>query len=201
VKDLVELHGGSVAIASAGAGRGTTVTVTLPSRSAMDIAALPRFDDAPLLGSPRNLAGVRVLVVDDDPDAVEIVTRTLVGAGAAVASAASAAEALSALSAGGDDARPHVIIADVDLPSEKGYALLPQLRRLPAGRVPAVAVSASATKKDRSRAVKAGFTGHVAKPFMPRLLVMAVAGALADDAPDRRHVVRDPASARRRTDP
>jgi PAS domain S-box-containing protein len=203
VKDLVELHGGVVTLDSAGVGAGTTATVTLPSRTPFDVASLPESLVAPQPEPHRNLAGVRVLLVDDDPDAVEIVTRTLVDAGAIVAAATSAEEAIAALSAGADEERPHVVVADIGPPAESGYTLLSGLRALPAGlggRLPVVSVSAFATTSDRRRAIKAGFESHVAKPFVPRLLLMAVAGALTGSAPERRGTVRQHPSSRRRSD-
>ena len=185
VKQLVELHGGTVRVSSDGPGRGATFTVALPVR-----VTAPAADDAGPRGSPRattdeaadaasaaarpHLGGVRVLAVDDEPDARGLVRRALAGCGAEVQLASSAAEALAALARG---PVPDVIVSDVGMPDADGYELIRQVRRLPAPArdVPAVALTAYARPADRVRALAAGFNLHTAKPVDPAELVVIVA--------------------------
>jgi signal transduction histidine kinase len=178
VRHLVELHGGTVAVASPGEGRGATFTVRLPAQgTAPD---LPRHEPAAAGGAgerPR-LDGLHVLVVDDEADARELTARMLGGAGARVTAAASAAAALGAL----EGELPDVLVVDLGMPGEDGYALLRQVRALPAARggaLPAAALTAYARAEDRARALAAGFQIHLAKPVDPPELVAAVAGLAA----------------------
>jgi PAS domain S-box-containing protein len=194
VKDLVELHGGTVKVDSGGAGMGTTFSVLLPSRAETGVVKPAVASvDARIRTTTESLAGVRVIVVDDDEDAIELLTRTLVDAGAAVAAVSSAAEAIATICAVADAERPHVVVAEIGSPAEDGYSLLRQVRALPArlgGRLPAVAVSAFATAQDRKRALRAGFKDYVVKPITPRLLLAAVANAIAVGPPERRQSAR-----------
>jgi signal transduction histidine kinase len=179
VRDLVELHGGTVAAHSDGEGRGTTFAVRLPLAMADDAegaerAAAPR----PAGGStPPDLTGVRVLVVEDDLDARDLLERTLAGAGAEVATAASVPAALAAL----DLRVPDVLVSDIGMPEQDGYDLIRAIRaRDPAagGNVPAVALTALARPDDRRRVLAAGFQIYVAKP--PEITeLLAVVASLA----------------------
>jgi len=173
VRQLVELHGGTIRADSDGEGRGATFTVNLPAarRDALD-RALP--GDAATPAQPNDmpsLDGVRVLVVDDDVAAREMVTAALTHCGARVASAASAAEARSALAENGC----HVLLVDIAMPGEDGYALMRDLR-IRGLRLPAAALTAQAHDADRVRALNAGFTVHISKPIGARDLADAVAG-------------------------
>jgi signal transduction histidine kinase/CheY-like chemotaxis protein len=178
VRHLVEAHGGSVAAASDGPGKGATFTVRLPvtpARPRRAQTAAPASDGA--APSPRpfaTLERVRVLIVDDDPDTVEVVRQVLESAGAQVTAAASAGEALAALSA----RPPDVLLSDLGMPGEDGYALIRKIRSLdPArgGRVPAAALTAYAQAEDRRQALLAGFQVYLPKPVEPAELTAAVA--------------------------
>ena len=120
------------------------------------------------------LRGVRVLVVDDQADARDLLDRLLADRGAEVATASSAAEALTAVAG----FRPHVLVSDLGMPDEDGYELMRKLRALPAdqgGTIPAAAVSALARPEDERRALAAGFQLHLAKPVEVPGLIAAVA--------------------------
>ncbi|HYE18096.1 MAG TPA: ATP-binding protein [Tepidisphaeraceae bacterium] len=188
VKQLVETHGGSVRADSAGAGRGSTFTVSLPVTAVRPVVeAGDPTDPGPVPTSPadgrhgaddtrvmRRLDGLHLLVVDDEADARDLVRRLLEGRGARVTTAASAVEALARLRAD----RPDVLVSDIGMPDEDGYALIARVRALgPAegGDTPAVALTAYARAEDRARALRAGFGGHVVKPVEPAELVGLVA--------------------------
>jgi PAS domain S-box-containing protein len=184
VKHLVELHGGTVRAKSPGPGRGSTFCVDLPlmvihppqeetyrthPRAQPSVAS---WADQP------SLEGVTVLVVDDEPDALALVKRLLEGCGARVLAAASAREALDLVVA----ERPHMIVSDVGMPGEDGYDFIRKVRALPAahgGRTPAAALTAFARAEDRTRALRAGYQTHVAKPVEPTELIAVVASLAA----------------------
>ncbi|HXH84748.1 MAG TPA: GAF domain-containing protein, partial [Candidatus Tectomicrobia bacterium] len=184
VRHLVDLHGGSVEARSEGAGKGATFVVRLPSpRGAVGASDVREADVAavPPQGTPR-LEGVRVLVVDDDTDSLELVRVVLRQAGAAVVTATSAAEALVALR----EARYEVVLTDVEMPGEDGYSFVRRLRATPGGaRIPVVALTAYGRVEDRVRTKSAGFALHVAKPAQPEEIVAAVA-SVVDRGPARR---------------
>ena len=174
VRHIVELHGGTVTAASPGQGRGATFTIRLPAGDRpiepAAAAAVPirYFDVAPLLG------GRTILVVEDHDDARELIVRVLQSAGAHVVSAAAAAEAIERVAT----ARPDVLVIDIGLPDEDGYALLHRVRALHGDAVPAIALTAYARATDRERAIAAGFQQHVVKPVDPQQLVEIVAATL-----------------------
>jgi CheY-like chemotaxis protein/anti-sigma regulatory factor (Ser/Thr protein kinase) len=175
VRELVELHGGTVHAASEGRGRGSTFTVELPVRVETDEEAAV---SPALARASADLAGLRVLVVEDEPDAREIVVRSVTDFGADVTAVASADEALAWLRGQPGSKLPHVIIADIGMPDSDGYTFLHELRQLPAaagGTVPAIAVTAYVTSEDRRKALQAGFEAHLAKPVAPVTLVSAIA--------------------------
>jgi signal transduction histidine kinase/ActR/RegA family two-component response regulator len=182
VRHLVELHGGTVAVASGSDGLGTTFTVSLPVRTLGTVAsAVPAVEEstatlaATAAESP--LRGLRTLVVEDDPDSLEMVCTLLAQRGADVRPAASTAEALAVI----ERWRPDLLISDLGMPEEDGYTLIRRVRALPAergGQVPAVALSARTRPEDRIEALSAGFQMHVAKPVAPAEL-LAVAVTLA----------------------
>jgi len=172
VRQLVELHGGRVRAESPGEGRGSTFTVTLPLATAGHECEPQPIADAKL-DPPPTLAGLRVLLVDDQVGAREAVTAVLEQCGARVAVAASSAEALEALAR----FRPDVLLSDVGMPEEDGYALIRKVRALPSedgGRVPAAALTAYARVEDRRRALLAGYQAHVPKPVAPAELVAVI---------------------------
>ncbi|HYY05652.1 MAG TPA: ATP-binding protein [Candidatus Limnocylindria bacterium] len=172
VRQLVELHGGTVRAESPGEGQGATFTVSLPIRAVPLHGAegheRPDTADAP------SLAGLRVLVVDDEADARECLTTVLEQCGAVVTTVASAREALGALAS----LRPDILVSDIAMPGEDGYSLIEKIRVLEArcgGRIPAVALTAYAGPEDRRRALAAGYELYVSKPVTPEELVAAVA--------------------------
>ncbi|MFM9436737.1 signal transduction histidine kinase/ActR/RegA family two-component response regulator [Janthinobacterium sp. CG_23.3] len=186
VKSLVELHGGTVQARSAGSGLGATFTVCLPVMAlrrslysggrvqpGTEISPAPPF-------APANLSGIKVLVVDDEPDTRDLVRRLLEECHAEVVTAASAADTLALL----ERERPHVLISDIGMPDVDGYELLRRVRALGAergGKVPAIALTAFARSEDRTRALRAGYLAHVAKPVEPGELIATVA-SVADRA-------------------
>jgi len=173
VRQLVELHSGTVRVASAGVGRGATFTVKLP--------LVTRHKPAKSNGNVANetkisqsLKGVRVLVVDDEIDTRDLLKTVLSKQGARVTTAASAAAALSLLSR----VKPHVLISDVGMPGTDGYALMRRVRALPVdrgGNIPAVALTAYAREQDRKRAIDAGYQIHLTKPIEITQLSASVA--------------------------
>ncbi len=181
VRELVELHGGTATVQSSGLSQGTTFLVAVPARAAGAEAVTSRAARPSASISPAALKDVRVLVVENDIDAGEIVARALSDAGASVHAVSSAAEALSRMVTTGPGDRPHVIVTDIGMPDEDGYALLHDLRQLPpevGGLLPVIAVTAYASSDDTQRALAAGFTAHLAKPISPPALVSAVRAAV-----------------------
>jgi signal transduction histidine kinase/CheY-like chemotaxis protein/putative methionine-R-sulfoxide reductase with GAF domain len=175
VRHLAELHGGTVSAASEGPGRGASFTVRLPL-SVSVARALPEPPGAALPDAPRarSLEGLDVLIVDDDPDALELLRAILGAAGASVRSAASAAEALKRLEAH----VPDVVVSDVEMPGEDGYTLVRRLRQRPreaGGALPVVALTAYGGLRERVRALEAGFDMHIAKPADPVELTAVLA--------------------------
>lgn len=183
VKQLVELHGGTVRAKSGGRDLGTTFVVALPL-TALQPANEPEDEGrrhprggalaAPTLQRDLNLADVRVLVVDDEADARALVKRLLEERGATVTTNGSVAEALVSIQA----KRFDVLVSDIGMPEEDGYALIRQVRALTAergGAIPAVALTAYARSEDRMKAVRAGFQMHVTKPVEPAELLTMVA--------------------------
>jgi PAS domain S-box-containing protein len=175
VRHLVELHGGRVEATSGGLGHGARFTVHWPANTTAGERVGPSLERRSQRSASRpTFTSVRVLVVDDDADTREIVRTVLGDVGAQVIAAASAAEGLTLL----DEHVPDVIIADVGMPGEDGYAFIQRVRaRLsPRGiQPPAIALTAYAGAADRERALAAGFQRHVPKPFDPGTLTLAVA--------------------------
>jgi PAS domain S-box-containing protein len=178
VRQLVSAHGGTVSAASPGLGQGASFLVRLPARSVVSAInrRVPSAADplsAAEAGLPR-LDGMRLLVVDDEADALALVTEVLVAHGAHVDSVASAREALEWL----ESSTPDVIVSDIGMPGEDGYSLIRKIRALPAhrgGRTPAIALTAYARAEDAQRALSAGFQLHVVKPVEPARLAHVVA--------------------------
>ena len=179
VKQLVELHGGTVRANSLGEGQGATFVVTLP---VTPVHAEPSNADrfhptTPTLvagdGEQASLNGVKVLVVDDELDARELIGRILTQCEAQVVLAASATEALEIL----DRESIDVLVSDIGMPELDGYELMRRVRaRLDSSKLPAVALTAFARSEDRRRSIRAGFQIHIVKPVEPAELVTVVAG-------------------------
>ena len=184
VKHLIEQHGGTVAVSSEGAGQGACFTVELPAATPQTIAARPdraRYSPpSPLTPDIvlRDLTGMTVLVVDDEPDARDLIKRILSDCNAVVRTAHNAQAAIESLRT----APPDLLISDLGMPGTDGFALLAAVRALPAasgGAVPAVALTAFARSEDRLRALEAGFSAHISKPVEPSQLIATVASMKA----------------------
>ena len=180
VRHLVELHGGTVQAASNGEGEGAVFTVKLPvlpvyQREA-NVERVPSTErDTRLpVEYPDNLAGLEVLVVDDEADTLELIKVLLGQCGAEVTTARSSAEALELL----ERIRPNVIISDIGMPSEDGFEFIRKVRLLPperGGKIPAVALTAYARAEDRLRVLRSGYQMHISKPVELAELVAVVA--------------------------
>jgi signal transduction histidine kinase len=173
VRQLTELHGGTVRAESLGIDRGSRFIVALPAQQTAPAPDSGRHRAAVVNAGPPDLAGVRVMVVDDDRDARELLTATLGYYGADVTAADSAAEALALL----PEVRPDVLLSDIGMSGEDGYSFIRRVRSLPpdrGGHIPAVAITAYATAADRAEAMSSGFQLHVPKPFDPIELARTV---------------------------
>jgi PAS domain S-box-containing protein len=181
VRHMVELHGGRVEAESPGLGLGSTFRVRLPLL-VDESAPMPNPDrrrpvehePSSVEESGKPLAGITVLAVDDEPDALDLLEAVLGHGGATVLTASSAARALELV----ESARPDVLLSDVEMPEESGYALIKKVRALPperGGRTPAAALTAYARLEDRTRALRAGFQMHIPKPLNPTELAAIVA--------------------------
>lgn len=171
VRYLTELHGGAVSASSEGVDRGAEFRVRLPRAAAVPERTPRRAPEAHI--DAHTLSGIQVLLVDDDPAAREVLGTMLRGFGARVTLAASAREALQRLA----ETAPDVLVSDIGMPDEDGYALIRNVRRSTSAEeasVPAVALTAYADPQDRDRALAAGFQAHLAKPVEPHALVAAV---------------------------
>ncbi|HET9391247.1 MAG TPA: response regulator [Steroidobacteraceae bacterium] len=172
VRHLVELHGGSVRAYSDGEGKGSRFVVRVPCReSGAEIEGQEEIRASPAAASL--LAGLRLLVVDDEASARDLIANVLRGYGAEVWVAESGQVALTRLF----EVRPHVLIADLGMPGMDGYALIEQVRALEpefGGQTPAVAVTGYASASDRLRALQAGYQNHVAKPVEPEELAIVI---------------------------
>jgi PAS domain S-box-containing protein len=179
VRHLTEAHGGSVSAESAGEGQGATFIVHLPVR---ELRARERVGQS---REPRGtaLAGLRVLVVDDEADTREVLRVLLEVQGAGVTVASSAGEALDLLRQQPTD----VLLADIGMPEQDGYALIEAVRALPTpeAMIPAIAVTAYVSSRDRTQAFKAGYGWHLAKPVDPQQLVAVVSAAARSHTPSQ----------------
>jgi signal transduction histidine kinase/ActR/RegA family two-component response regulator len=176
VRELIELHGGTVEARSPGLNQGSEFVIELPRFTAPLQAPFAKS-----LGAARpapKLDGVRVLLIDDDPNTLEMLSEALRTGGAQVSAADSARRALETIA----EARPDVIVSDIAMPGEDGLWLISRIRQLPgkSGRTPAVALTALARKEDRARAIGAGFQMHLAKPVRLDDLQTVVAALAAE---------------------
>jgi signal transduction histidine kinase/CheY-like chemotaxis protein len=177
-RQLVELHGGTIAVDSAGAHTGTTFTVRLPlarpsavSVPGTGVRPAAQADDL------ADLSGVRVLVIDDAPDTLDVLEQILSYSGAATTTAPGADAALALL----ERDVPDVIVSDVGMPEVDGFELIRRIRRRAAtADVPAIALTAFTRQDDRTRALQAGFTDYLAKPVEPAVLAAAIRRAVKD---------------------
>ncbi len=173
VKHIVELHGGAIFVDSEGEGKGARFTVLFPIRATMRSSTVPNLAGP----SPTALANAKILVVDDEDEAREVLSAILKQAGASVVPANSADRALELLR----EVRPAAMVSDIGMPGKSGYELIRLVRANDdeeLRRIPAVALTALARAADRIQALGSGFSAHVAKPVEPAELVLVVAGAL-----------------------
>ncbi|OUL29075.1 hypothetical protein BV378_06730 [Nostoc sp. RF31YmG] len=169
VRHIVELHDGSVQVASPGEGLGASFTVTLPVITAVS----PKSEDKELLNDCPNLQGLRIVAVDDDVDSLDLITFILKEYGVEVTAAASAREALEAIA----KIQPDLLISDIAMPDIDGYTLIRQVRELEVlhgGRLPAIALTAFAGETNNQKILTAGFQRHITKPVDPDELAIAI---------------------------
>ena len=181
VRHLVELHGGEAVADSSGVGKGSTFIVRLPLMISVESQVHAEIDKNPRVSSDQasaSLDGLRVLIVDDEEDARELVSVMLTRSGAAMKCASCSSEAMEIL----ESWRPDVLIADIGMPVEDGYGLIKRVRALPrerGGQIPALALTAYARTEDRARALSAGYQLHLSKP-VDRVELAAVVARLAE---------------------
>ncbi|NEQ20829.1 MAG: PAS domain S-box protein [Microcoleus sp. SIO2G3] len=167
-RHLVELHGGTIQADSAGEGQGATFSVQLPLM-ATDSAAI---EDSTQTEQSLNLSGIRVLLIDDDKDNLELLTFILEQSKAAVSAVTSAKEALDVLA----QFKPDILVSDIGMPEMDGYMLMRQVRlRTSEGQIPAIALTAYAGEVNQQQALGVGFQMHIPKPVEPENLVKAIA--------------------------
>lgn len=179
VKHLVDLHGGKVAAVSAGLGQGATMRVELP----VEVAVAPTADEPEVESGfpdleehdPDSVRGLDVLLVEDDREAVEMMTVVLSDRGATVRTASDYESALAAV----QKAWPDVLVSDIGLPGRDGYELVRRLRQLeaekpPGRRLPIIALTAFTRAQDQQKTLDAGFDLHLSKPLKPHLLLDAI---------------------------
>jgi signal transduction histidine kinase/ActR/RegA family two-component response regulator len=182
VRHLVELHGGTVSANSQGRGKGATFAVAFPllTTSACRGAGfeLTGVGNQPYSRPAEDLSGLRVMIVDDESDAREVIAAMLEHCGAEVIAACSTAEAVDVLAGAANGSRPDVLVSDIGMPGEDGIDLIAKVRALGperGGDIPAIALTAYARAEDRARVLAAGFQRHIAKPVEPSTLAAAIA--------------------------
>ncbi|HJQ26136.1 MAG TPA: response regulator [Blastocatellia bacterium] len=186
VRHLVEMHGGSIQVESPGEGQGATFTVDLPMSFGHTEAADETEPAARRIDMPHRLKDLRILLVDDDPDTLQMLTIALEMAGGEVRACGSASEALDTL----EKWKADLLVSDIGMPNEDGYALIRKVRSLEpelGGTIPAIALTAFAGVADRSRALSTGFQTHISKPIEPSDLVDIIAQLAG-----RREAVEEP---------
>jgi CheY-like chemotaxis protein len=182
VKSLTELHGGRVEVTSGGDNQGATFVVRIPVAPVRStpvppppasLASPPSNKPVPIT-CPSEIAALKILVLDDEADARELLRTVFEQCGGVVTTASSATEALRLIEA----VKPDVIVSDIGMPGEDGYSFIKRLRSSPhaaGARIPAVALTAYARAEDRTRALVEGFNSHTAKPVDPHELLVVVA--------------------------
>lgn len=178
VRNLVELHGGTIQAASSGEDQGATFTVRLPLRTAGIVEQDEGGEPLPAAAvSYPSLTGVRVLLVDDDVDTRNFFAFVLEQQGAMITPVASANEALQICS----QTEPDILLSDIGMPEIDGYTLIQQVRALQKGRqIPAIAITAYAGESDQQKTLAAGFQRHIAKPVAPDTLIATITSLLAE---------------------
>jgi signal transduction histidine kinase/ActR/RegA family two-component response regulator len=180
-RQLIELHGGTIGVDSPGEHAGATFTIRLPL-AAPEAAAPPREPEAAVQGTGQGtgtggLAGIKVLLVDDADDTLDVLQQILQHSGATVMAASNAGTALALL----ERERPDVIVSDIGMPDVDGFELMRRIRRRSAGAggaIPAIALTAFTRQDDRNKAMQAGFNDYLAKPVEPGALVARIAQAV-----------------------
>jgi signal transduction histidine kinase/CheY-like chemotaxis protein len=181
-RQLVELHGGTIGVASPGPHAGTTFTVRLPLAQPEAATPQPEPVRMPEAKAEGVLAGVKVLLVDDADDTLEVLQQILQHSGARIMAATSAGTALALL----EREQPDVIVSDIGMPDVDGFELMRRIRRRSAGAggaIPAIALTAFTRQDDRAKALQAGFNDYLAKPVEPSLLVTHIAQAVGQRGP------------------
>ena len=189
VRHLVEMHGGLVTADSPGKDQGATFTVSLPLLNSRSNRVPQRKETGSLKRQPQHdsaeLDGIRVMIVEDERDAREVLVAMLEHRGAVVLAASSAAEAVNVLAHAPNGSMPDVLVSDIGMPGEDGFDLITRVRAMKpeqGGGIPAIALTAYARAEDRARVLAAGFQRHVAKPVEPSLLATTVANLARQSA-------------------
>jgi len=171
VRHLIELHGGTVLAESEGENKGSVFSIRLPL-AAVSFAGVLLESKIPANGHDEVLKGLRILLVEDEPDASEVIAMVLKDSGAQVEAVESARDALQRM----PYFYPDLLLSDIGLPVESGYDLIRQVRSLASDfkKVPAIALTAFATEADRNKSLSAGFQAHLAKPIEPAVLVRTI---------------------------
>jgi NO-binding membrane sensor protein with MHYT domain/CheY-like chemotaxis protein len=176
-RQLVELHGGTIGVASAGNHAGTTFTLRLPLAEPQARSPQPEPVVAGQAAPQGDLAGVKVLLVDDADDTLDVLQQILQHSGATIMAASNAGTALALL----EREQPDVIVSDIGMPDIDGFELMRRIRRRTAGAggaIPAIALTAFTRQDDRRKAIQAGFDDYLAKPVEPGSLVAHIAQAV-----------------------
>jgi PAS domain S-box-containing protein len=181
VKHLVEQHNGTVTAASPGVGQGATFTVLLPLLTNSSVKELQELQSSTSNSSSQplspSLTGLRILIVDDEPDNLEMLRFALEEFGGVIQSATTATDAINLLA----QFQPDLLISDIAMPEMNGYELLQKVRQCERGQVPAIAITAYASFVDREKSLQAGFQEHFRKPVEPEALVAAILKLLSKD--------------------
>lgn len=170
VRHLVEMHGGEVQVDSPGRGQGATFTVSLPLRAVAGVVPDQLPDQSPSSQADTNLGGMRILVVDDEAEARTLVATILALEGAQIRTAGSVPEALEVV----ESWSPEFIVSDLGMPGQDGYELIRLLRLHEDRHIPAIALTAYASARDKDQALSAGYDAHLAKPVLPETLTAEI---------------------------